>query len=180
MKRKICLFLICSLFAFTPVSASVVYNFSFYDIALDDNTEIDDFSVIVEMDDYIATTGMMPLSPPITSSNGSMGFDVNYFGANSLGWFGFDDDGSAVIDDFHFAFIGASFVFNSDDNISSHIVSPGTWDGGLIGNRIQSPVGISGLATLTITENIVPEPATMMLFGIGLLGLAGVSRRKNK
>ena len=32
----------------------------------------------------------------------------------------------------------------------------------------------------TLTSSSVPEPTTMILFGIGLLGLAGVNRRKKK
>ncbi len=37
---------------------------------------------------------------------------------------------------------------------------------------------ISGMSTVQINTSPIPEPATMFLFGIGLLGLSGVSRRK--
>lgn len=44
-----------------------------------------------------------------------------------------------------------------------------TWDGHLYeGNIVLSGTKIE----------VVPEPATMLLFGVGLLGIAGVSRRK--
>ena len=44
---------------------------------------------------------------------------------------------------------------------------------------IKDDGGISGFrAQMTGTAAPVPEPATMMLFGIGLLGLAGEARRK--
>ena len=39
------------------------------------------------------------------------------------------------------------------------------------GTRIQ-------LDNISVTESPVPEPTTMLLFGLGLLGVAGVNRRK--
>jgi len=42
----------------------------------------------------------------------------------------------------------------------------------------QSQWGMDNFTFTTATSSPVPEPATMFLFGFGLLGLAGVSRRK--
>ncbi len=55
---------------------------------------------------------------------------------------------------------------------------PGTWGHKLTGADygMSSVNGI--FAVFTQTSAPVPEPATMLLFGLGLLGLAGVNRRK--
>ncbi len=41
-------------------------------------------------------------------------------------------------------------------------------------------VGVSGLADAGSGPNPIPEPSTMLLFGVGLAGLAGVRLRKKK
>jgi PEP-CTERM motif-containing protein len=38
--------------------------------------------------------------------------------------------------------------------------------------------GVSG-SSLSVDYNPVPEPAIMLFFGLGLLGVAGVSRKKS-
>ena len=77
---------------------------------------------------------------------------------------------------------------NEDDSLfaSWNLLSEGIIDFGITGWDIR----VVNLVTLDVNGNIiednqsqlfaapVPEPATMVLFGIGLIGLAGIGRRK--
>ncbi len=56
--------------------------------------------------------------------------------------------------------------YNESDNVLSFPNSPSLSDLGIFG------------ANFTYENTAIPEPATLLLFGIGILGFAGVSRRK--
>jgi len=97
----------------------------------------------------------------------------NWAGVDGTAW-DYTDWASGEPNDFNF-WDWHTYYGNYENNYENYLVS---WNGGTAWNDASdSPRGfiyeIEG-------ENPVPEPATMLLFGTGLAGLAGVSIRRRK
>lgn len=77
-----------------------------------------------------------------------------------------DADNNGVFDSIYGA--GADEIYGTADDI----FSPTDPQTGL--NFVANEDGSAGMGT-----NVIPEPTTMVLFGFGLLGIAGIGRRKS-
>ncbi len=172
--------------------ASVIYDFSFSNLStgssFDDGTVLyfDDFNISFTYDDYVASSGLKPVAGPTQPT--SLGYGVNYSGANPSSQWGFDDDGAAELSEWGMTFNGASFwiFFWHPEVLTDFIKTPGTYFGAVGGNAhifnngAYSDIGIQGSVSLTVTETTnVPEPSPFLMVLFGILGVV-VTRQTKK
>lgn len=135
---------------------------------------------------FITNDGANPTSPVLSGTprfNGSIAilFSTPQFGVGLNGGFFNAVGGTAIT-----AFDAAGNVIGSVENIGLGIeflglVSPDAEIAGLLFSLVgPEPAGfaIDNVRFGTAGQVVVPEPATMAMFGLGLLGLAAVRRRK--
>jgi hypothetical protein len=69
-------------------------------------------------------------------------------------------------------------TFEEAGGLNGYINTPGTFTYSVNDNLHTFGVGEGDSGTWTLNANLVPEPSTLLMFGTGLLGLAGLLRRK--
>lgn len=174
------------------VSLTVLFGISSANAALIDftlNGDVDSadagniFNVTVDstitatgsFDDSLLTGGTGAISN-LSITVGALSFDdsmdvwggglITLTGSGSLSEFIYEADAgvnssSAFFDSFFTSFTGSAFNGPKDKGSNTELTIAGTWD------------------TSSFNVAVVPVPAAIWLFGSGLLGLAGMARRKS-
>jgi hypothetical protein len=126
--------------------------------------------------DIISSENGSPLTISLSGNYNALGMEIGELFRSRSFLFNLIGDGSTVLDSGSLNVVKASDFESINTSFygwisySTNLTSL-TWDG-------YEYEAIDNVIFGNTSSSAVPEPATMLLFGIGLLGLAGVHRRK--
>jgi len=130
-------------------------------------------SFVSQNDDLFHIQGLPPMSLRVNETGFILGGDPTHFTA-LVNAFEIIDDPSSPFDG-----LGLSYTATYDV-MRNEVLGTGTLDATVAGLLItdSGSFHLTGRGSYTSGQSPVPEPATMLLLGSGLVGLAGFGRKK--